>query len=566
MAGGFSYDFFVSRREIQSHVFEPFWTINVQYKQDEGPSAGKCKFVWDRGNLFDEEIVRMYHQICTNQPEATVMEIAGAQKRRYAPVPLCTLELQKKGSQSLRMSGERIMKIAEELYQGGFISYPRTETTLYSNGYDLRGMIQTQADSQSPWSNFASRLIQQDFRWPASGGKDDGAHPPIHPTKLFDGQGQNAQEKQRVYEFIVRHFLASCAPDAIGQETKIAIQISGESFTTRGLMVVEKNWLEVFPWTNWGGTDALPTFAQYQRFQPEAIDLHEGMTQPPPRMKESDLLAKMDEYGIGTDATVADHIAKQLERGYALKDQASMTFSPTPLGEALISAYRKMGLENLWLPTLRGIIERNIDSVARGRRTKEEVLTEAVVAFKRDFEFASIRSNILEDEVRSIVFGEEYIRRGANGAVDLLQGQPFAPCSCGADLVIVPANGTHGPAIACARMHAGEASKKVLPQRITREIQISDLVCERCGPDSRKISFVFDVNLLPPPFRHMARCTCCVKCDRELANLLRVVGPVRNRQRHNRPPQERQHRQRERGRGNGRRGRRPAAGHRVNRI
>ena len=60
----------------------------------------------------------------------------------------------------------------------------------------------------------------------------------------------------------------------------------------------------------------------------------------------------------------------QLERGYAVKDDASMTFMPSPLGEALIGAYRRMGLEGLWVPTLRGVIESNIAAVARGQRTK----------------------------------------------------------------------------------------------------------------------------------------------------------------------------------------------------
>lgn len=60
----------------------------------------------------------------------------------------------------------------------------------------------------------------------------------------------------------------------------------------------------------------------------------------------------MEKHNIGTDATVAEHIQKQLERGYAIKD-GNMTFWPTSLGEALVGAYRKMGLENLWLPNLR---------------------------------------------------------------------------------------------------------------------------------------------------------------------------------------------------------------------
>ena len=60
----------------------------------------------------------------------------------------------------------------------------------------------------------------------------------------------------------------------------------------------------------------------------------------------------MESHGIGTDATVAEHIQKQLERGYATKDHNLMFWS-TPLGEGLVGGYRSMGLQNLWLPDLR---------------------------------------------------------------------------------------------------------------------------------------------------------------------------------------------------------------------
>jgi len=57
---------------------------------------------------------------------------------KHPPVPLATLALQKEAITYLRMPGERMMKIAEELYQGGFISYPRTETDCFDPAYDLK--------------------------------------------------------------------------------------------------------------------------------------------------------------------------------------------------------------------------------------------------------------------------------------------------------------------------------------------------------------------------------------------------------------------------------------------
>ncbi len=113
----------------------------------------------------------------------------------------------------------------------------------------------------------------------------------------------------------------------------------------------------------------------------------------------------MEQHGIGTDATVAEHIQKQIDRGYAIKDgQVCMTgvcvvaydkshqmwlttitqllFEPTPLGEALVAAYCAMQLENLWKPDLRGVIERNITAIARRQRSMQQVLTEGIAAFR----------------------------------------------------------------------------------------------------------------------------------------------------------------------------------------
>lgn len=87
---------------------------------------------------------------------------------------------------------------------------------------------------------------------PRNGGHDDQAHPPIHPTKYSAGDSSWDTPKARVYEFIVRSFLAynrphcvekigsvtlnsrCCSKDAIGLETSVEIDIAGESFTTKG--------------------------------------------------------------------------------------------------------------------------------------------------------------------------------------------------------------------------------------------------------------------------------------------------------------------------------------------
>ena len=71
------------------------------------------------------------------------------------------------------------------------------------------------------------------------------------------------------------------------------------------------------------------------------LGMPQGATQPPPRLSERDLISLMERHGIGTDATVAEHIQKQLDRGYATKDH-NLTFWPTPLGVNLVACQKTL--------------------------------------------------------------------------------------------------------------------------------------------------------------------------------------------------------------------------------
>ncbi|KAL3140647.1 hypothetical protein ABBQ32_005213 [Trebouxia sp. C0010 RCD-2024] len=507
--------------EIQAHVPEDFWHIQVTHTGDD---RKRCEFSWDRGRLFDHTAATLLYEMCVEEPQATVTKVQGKERRRQPPVPLSTLEMQKKATQSLHMPGERIMKVAEELYQSGFISYPRTETDSFPPGMDLMAMVRDHA-GDSRWGAHAHAIANGNmWKPPGNGGHDDKAHPPIHPTKHTAGESGWNSEKSRLYEFIVRSFLATCSKAAVGFETRLEIQVAGEGFSTTGLMVTERNWLEVYPYTKWGGNDSLPHLQEGQTFMPSHLMLKEGRTQPAARLSERDLIALMEQHNIGTDATVSEHIQKQLSRGYATKD-ASLTFWPTPLGEALVGAYRKMGLENLWLPNLRGTIEANINAVAHGTRTKESVLQEAVDFFKADFISASQKQSMLDAEValffnRAAGDGDEYNSDGSRA------GDPIGPChSCGLDLMLRKPEGR--PTYIACMGHPSCRERVQLP-RATQSVSVSQEHCQDCHHGIvHKLDIRFRQAQLP--LGTPSTFCSCIICGRSLKALLDTLG-------HSRPP------------------------------
>lgn len=212
------------------------------------------------------------------------------------------------------MNGQEAMAIAEALYNKGFISYPRTETDRFDKGIDLRALVAKQTPDNR-WGPYAQNLVNGAFHQPREGRHDDKAHPPIHPIAHCDPGALTANEG-KVYEFITRRFLACCSDDAKGQQTDVEIEYGEETFHTHGVIVLERNYLDVYPYQNWNNSVMLPKFTLGERFEPTEAMITDGQTSPPSYLTEADLIALMDANGIGTDATMAEHIAKIKEREY----------------------------------------------------------------------------------------------------------------------------------------------------------------------------------------------------------------------------------------------------------
>lgn len=110
-------------------------------------------------------------------------------------------------------------KIAEKLYNEGYISYPRTETNIFDKNFELKPLISNQ-QQDNRWGNYATNLLDGKFMFPNGGGKSDEAHPPIHPTR--EGSGLQGDES-RVYELITRRFLGCCSENAQGSFIHLTI-------------------------------------------------------------------------------------------------------------------------------------------------------------------------------------------------------------------------------------------------------------------------------------------------------------------------------------------------------
>lgn len=391
------------------------WTIQLELK------VGTKKFdaVWERKRLFDKFTVAMLLEkaaIATlnadedergdpsearernargNGPFGRAVVEIGARtpETRRKPLPLTTVELQKLATSRLRMSAAEAMKAAETLYTQGYISYPRTETDGFPRGFSFDAVLSALAEgAAAPYSETAARLLQAKkarkdqndmdqepqeearvnacpFEPPRSGGRSDQAHPPIHPVSSFRGAANSSEAK--IFDLVTRRFLAACSRDAKLEASEYRLNVGGERFLAKGVRVVESNFLEIYrPYYSVRETE-LPVLRPGQRVEISFFGLQEGSTEPPRLITEPELIGLMDRLGIGTDATIAEHIKTILERKFAVKTGG--VFRPTQLGFALIGAYQLLNLP-LIHPHKRAETEVLYTKVAQSGVTKDQAL------------------------------------------------------------------------------------------------------------------------------------------------------------------------------------------------
>ncbi|KAF7683140.1 DNA topoisomerase 3-alpha [Astathelohania contejeani] len=406
---GFVVDRWKAKTEF---LVEKFWSLKIEIKKKLDDTTDNLNtgedviniFTWKRKNIFDKNcVLHFYYFLIGNV--AVITKYSQSPKTRYKPLPLRTVELQKICSSYYKMSPHRIMTVAESLYNKGYISYPRTETDCFSKDFDFKSILKTlSSENRSIIGSIASKLVNSYSR-PRCGKNNDQAHQPIYPLK--SGAGLNSEESQ-IYEFVTRRFLACLDQDARGVETHVELEISGESFELSGLTIVEKNYLLIYYYEKWE-EQKVSEFRVGEQYKVLGVEnegvqnkscilfVYEGKTSPPEYLTEAELINLMDRHGIGTDATIHEHIQKIQTRKYAIKKANRIL--PLDLGIFLIKAYEELGLE-LGKPLLRSKLEKDLKLICKGTVGKDEVIKKEICIYKKIYDilkngFIEVAKNML---------------------------------------------------------------------------------------------------------------------------------------------------------------------------
>ncbi|MEM5823564.1 MAG: DNA topoisomerase I, partial [Archaeoglobaceae archaeon] len=289
-------------------------------------------------------------------------------KRRVEskPTPFNTTEFLREASAF--MSPHVAMSVAENLYINGYISYPRTDNTVYPESLDLLRIVEALKDSE--FSKEAKKVLEQETIVPSKGKKRTTDHPPIYPTSVAK-RGDLTKEEWIIYELVVRRFLATLAKDAIWEIRRAELESEGIEFIAIGKKLLEPGWREIYVYSKTEEV-ALPMLSVGEKLRIIDKRLEEKETRAPPRFSSASLIKLMEKLNLGTKSTRHEILKKLVSRGYV----AGNPYRPTQIAFSVIDVLREKA-ETITLPEMTAKLEKEMDKIAEGKKSEEEVVLES---------------------------------------------------------------------------------------------------------------------------------------------------------------------------------------------
>jgi DNA topoisomerase-1 len=372
-------------KEIDAFVPEKYWQVALTTEKKGEPIEAR-----HTNGRFHEKAAAEIARDHSKEP-LVVTEVRVGSKQDRAPSPFDTTTYIVAAAR-LGFSAANAMRIAEDLYMNGFISYPRTDNTVYPPSLDLDGILKTLRNS--PFKKDVDWVLSNRRAVPTRGKKSSTDHPPIHPTGGATKE-QLGDDAFRIYELVLRRFLATLSPDAEWKTMKILFDAGGQEYTTTGGQLMVPGWHTVYPFSE-AKEVILPAFEQGEKLPIKKVTLDEKETQPPARYTQSKLIQRMEELGLGTKSTRHEVIAKLVSRKYV----EGNPLRPTLVGRVVTESLESHA-DMITKPDMTQTIEAHMQQIKESKRTREDVIKESREMLHHAFDQLEANEEVIGDDIRN---------------------------------------------------------------------------------------------------------------------------------------------------------------------
>lgn len=323
--------------EIKGFVPKPYYGIQAK---SLNPSL---TFTWKdekSGSFrsFDRERMEKLVQALKKAPEGVVSEVKNSPKKNYSPQLYDLTELQREANRRFNYSAKETLNIMQRLYENHkVLTYPRTDSRYLSSDIVPSIKERLEACGTGPYRKLAGKLMNKKIEAKPSfvDDKKVSDHHAIIPTEQFVQLDHMTVEERKIYDLVVRRFLAVLYPPFEYEQTELTLTVGKESFAAKGKVVKSAGWKEVYENQEEEAEEQelkeqnLPQLKKGDKLTGLVLTMTEGKTKPPAPFNEATLLSAMENPvafmesrdknlartlgetgGLGTVATRADIIEK----------------------------------------------------------------------------------------------------------------------------------------------------------------------------------------------------------------------------------------------------------------
>ena len=373
-------------KEKKNHIKSSYYKIYIEIEDDDGiPYKLYYKTKYNKTEL-KEKLNKMKFDFF-----AELTDIKYKYKRKLPPPGLKTTTMLKMASLQLGLSPYEASKIAQKLYMGGYISYPRTSSTKYSENFDFQESLEMFKYNPYFFEKVNNLLYTFDkSQINFSRGEEKGGHQPIVPTKSLNGPIFGKADQWDLYRCICLYYFASLSPQMEYENMECEFHLGKYKFTKTFSKIKKKGFLNFLTHKKKKFVEKFPSFTLNKNYKIINLDYAHLHEPSPEYLTEAELIDEMEKQKIGTDGSIPSHIRNLTLRKY-VKVDGHRRIRPTKLGVTLIDSLNEI-IPEIVKPENRAQIELFVKQVQTGEKSYEDAIKSALEFYKKKLTYCS--SNI----------------------------------------------------------------------------------------------------------------------------------------------------------------------------
>ena len=363
----------IAEREEEIRKFRP-----EKYYGWKVPALG-MSFVWEGKNgnqrIFKKETAQAVGKKLKGH-NITITKVQRKEKKSYAPELYDLTTLQKEASKRYGFSPKQTLNLMQSLYEHHkVLTYPRTDSRYLTSDMTDTLKDRIRASSVGPYKKTTALLLRKDIK--GSGrfvnDKKVSDHHAIIPTEQSVRLTEMSADERKIYDMVVRRFLAVLMDPSVSEQIQIQGEISGEHLRARAVLQKKAGWKDAYEEQEQEENmiTHLPELPEGGRqYVCGSPVITEGETKAPGRYTEGTLIDQMDKKGLGTVATRADIIDK-LFRSYLLEkdgNEIKITSKGKQLLDLVPADLKKAELTADW--------EKKLTAISRGKQNDQKFMKE----------------------------------------------------------------------------------------------------------------------------------------------------------------------------------------------